>query len=135
MAIVFDMAQVKESARRALEGLGIDAVEQMQKTVPFASGHLKDNIDFKVTEEGDKIVLEINMPFYAKFVEYGTPPHFPPLEAIVEWCVSKGIPIEAAYPIAKAMSEQGTRPQPFIRPYINNRMPRDLKKNLGTAFV
>lgn len=118
----------------SMEGVGIDGVEIMQNSVPVASGWLKDHIDYNLKVEGDKIILSYNMPEYGKYVEYGTPPHFPPLEAIEEWCVDKGIDKDAAYPIAKAIERRGTRPQPFIRPFIHQKLAGILAENLKKEF-
>lgn len=145
--VVFDIDQVKKDLIKTLKLTGIDGKEDMQSHVKVATGNLQRNIDWNVTEEGNNVILTFSMPFYAKYVEYGLPPmggegvnttraymsrKF--VEAIKEWCKIKGIPEEAAYPIAKSISEHGTRPQPFIRPYINNRLMRDLKNNLKISF-
>ena len=122
--------EINKKVEFALEGLGIDAVEKLQETAPRATGHLKDHIDFNV--EGYE--LTISMPEYAKYLEYGTPPHFPPVDAIKEWCIAKGINPKAAYAIAVVISRNGTRPQPWIRPYFNNHLKKDLIRNLTKAF-
>lgn len=81
------------------------------------------------------ISLDGNDTFYANNIfTHNTPPHMPPLQAIKEWLQVKGLPKEMAYPVAKQISEQGTRPQPFIRPYMNNVMISDLKKALSEYF-
>ena len=110
--------QLKKTLQRCLQGVGIDAVEELQRTVPYATGFLASHIDYVV----DELSLTITMPEYAKYVEYGHVPYFPPIEEIVSWCKVKGIPEEAAYPIAVNISKYGTRPQPFIRPFINNKL-------------
>ena len=135
MAIVFDMKQVKEDLKATLEGWGMDAVERMSSSVAVASGHLKDNMDWKVTTEGDNVICTISMPKYAEYVEYGRPPgKMPPLSAIKDWLQIKGMADELAYPIAKKIADQGTRPQPFIRPYWNQHLVKDLHKNLIQSF-
>lgn len=53
---------------------------------------------------------------YAPYVEFGTRPHFPPLEPIREWCRSRGIDESAAFPIARSISEFGTFERPFLYP-------------------
>ena len=134
MAIKFDMDQVKASAILAMNELGIDTVAALQKSVPVASGHLRDNIDYTVTEEGDNVILTISLPKYAQYIEWGTPPHMPPVEAIKDWLMIKGLPEELAWPIAISIKQHGTRPQPFIRPYVNNVMISDLKEALKQHF-
>jgi len=71
MAIVFDIQDVKARIKEAFGGLGIDGVEVMKNSTPVASGHLKDNIAYNITEEGDNVVLTYSFPFYALYVEFG----------------------------------------------------------------
>lgn len=56
---------------------------------------------------------------YAGHVEYGTRPHFPPIEAIADWAKQKGISEDAVFPIAKSISKKGTKAQPFLRPALD----------------
>lgn len=132
--IVLDVEDIKEKLAQALGLTGIDGVERMQRKTPVATGHLRDNIAWDVEKRDKAVNLTFSFPFYSKYVEWGTPPHFPPVSAIRDWCIAKGIPEQYAFPIARAIASHGTRPQPFIRPYINNRFIKDLKKNLKEVF-
>ena len=126
--------EINKKVAEALEGVGIDGVEIMQNSVAVAGGWLRDHIDYNVKKDGKDTKLSFVMPEYAKYVEYGTPPHFPPIAAIKDWCVKVGIPSEAAYPIAVKISKVGTRPQPFIRPFFNTKLKKVLRENLEKAF-
>jgi hypothetical protein len=53
---------------------------------------------------------------YAPYVEMGTRPHFPPLDAIREWCRVRGIPESAAFPIARQIARRGLPERPFLFP-------------------
>jgi HK97 gp10 family phage protein len=63
---------------------------------------------------------------YATFVEFGTKPHFPPVEAVTgevealdRWVELKVDPEDTestAFAIAKTISRVGTDPQPYMRP-------------------
>ena len=83
----------------------------------YASGELYESMEITVTARGLAIYVA-STSHYAPYVEYGTRPHFPPLDAIRRWCALKGIPIAAAFPIAKKISERGTPAQPFMRPAL-----------------
>lgn len=83
----------------------------------YASGELYDSIVAEVSARGLAIWVGSVSP-YAPFVEFGTRPHFPPLDAIRRWCSLKGIPESAAFPIAKKISEAGTPEQPFMAPAL-----------------
>ncbi len=62
---------------------------------------------------------------HAVFIEFGTEPHFPPVDKIEAWARRKlGLsPKEvrkAAWAIASSMSRHGTDPQPFLRPAVED---------------
>jgi hypothetical protein len=61
---------------------------------------------------------------YAPFVEFGTRPHFPPLEPIREWCRRHSIPEEAAYAIALKISRTGQPARPFLFPAYEQERPK-----------
>jgi HK97 gp10 family phage protein len=83
----------------------------------YTSGELYDSIVTEVSARGLAIYVGSTSK-YAPFVEFGTRPHFPPLDAIREWCRLKGIPESAAFPIAKKIAERGTEAQPFMYPAL-----------------
>jgi HK97 gp10 family phage protein len=55
---------------------------------------------------------------YAPSIEFGSRPHFPPLEPIREWCRRHRIPESAAYPIALKIAKNGTPAAPFLYPAL-----------------
>ena len=88
---------------------------------------------------------------YAPFREYGSSPHFPPLDVIYSWLMRKksdlkltydkkkttklngktynaGI-LKIAWAIAKNMEKKGTEPAPFLRPSFN------LGKSKANEFI
>jgi len=133
--VEIDVEDFKENLIKALHATGIDCREIFQEKAPFATGFLTGHIDYDVVQSGTEITLVFSFPFYAKFLEWGrTPGKMPPVEDIREWCITKGVEPEAAWAIAKKISKIGTRPQPFIRPVINNRLIPILQKNLKGAF-
>lgn len=69
---------------------------------------LRDN--WSVTMGNLSGTLESNSK-YATFVEKGTKPHFPPIDAITPWAVSKGL---SPFLVARAISIHGTKPNPFL---------------------
>ena len=134
--IEIDVEDFKQKLITALHATGIDCREILQEKAPFATGFLTGHIDYEVVQRGTEIELVFNFPFYAKFLEWGRPPgKMPEVDIIRDWCLVKGIPIEAAYPIAKMIGKIGTRPQPFIRPVINNKLIPILKRNLKQSFI
>ncbi len=95
-----------------------------------------------ISDKSKKLYKEIGSGCaYAPFIEYGTSPHFPPLDVIYQWLWRKkgdlnlkfdkkkttqlngktyitGI-IKIAWAIATKMSKEGTEPHPFLRPAFN----------------
>lgn len=81
----------------------------------YTSGELYDSIVVEVTARGLAIYVGSTSK-HAPFVEFGTRPHFPPLAPIRQWCLARGLPESAAFPIARAISERGTPERPFLWP-------------------
>lgn len=60
---------------------------------------------------------------HAMYIEYGTHPHMPPVDAIKAWASRKHIVSEkelerVAWAIAMKIKKDGTQPQPFLRPAV-----------------
>lgn len=94
-----------------------EARRNLKSNDSYASGVLYDSVVTEVSARGLAIYVGSTSP-YAAYVEYGTRPHFPPLDAIRRWCELKGIPVTAAFPIAKKIAERGTPAAPFMRPAL-----------------
>lgn len=53
---------------------------------------------------------------YGAYVEFGTDPHWPPVDAIERWAQTKlGVP-GLGFIIARKISKVGTKAQPYVRP-------------------
>lgn len=66
----------------------------------------------------DKSVIVGTNVHYAPYVEFGTRPHMPPVEPLVEWAHLKLHDDKAGYKIARAIAKRGTKPKPFMRPAV-----------------
>ena len=55
---------------------------------------------------------------YGPYIEYGTRPHFPPIQVLKEWCKRHDMPESAAYAIQKNIGERGTPPRPWLLPAL-----------------
>lgn len=63
----------------------------------------------------DKMIAEVGpTAAHGIYVEFGTKPHFPPLDALEGWARRHGI--DSAWPIAKAISERGLPAKPYLFP-------------------
>jgi hypothetical protein len=97
-----------------------------------ASGDLSNSIKGIVKQNGKYIVISIQLQDYWKYVEYGTKPHFPPLDAIKKWISVKPVlprPLkngklpttnQLAYLIGRKISKVGTKAKPFLQPTLTD---------------
>ena len=92
-----------------------EAQRNIKRLDAFDTGDLHGSIQVKISPQGLSISVA-STAHYAPYVEFGTRPHFPPLEPIRAWCRSRGIDVSAAFPIARAISERGTPERPFLYP-------------------
>ena len=62
----------------------------------------------------------ISSASHAPVVEYGRRPggKFPPLIELQQWCRRHGLPMKAAFPIARKIQIYGLPPRPFWRPSV-----------------
>lgn len=113
--------QMKERFALALAGVGNDFVNVLKKTAPTDTGNLRNSIKYKVKGK----VLEIRMPHYAVYVEYGTPPHIirPKTAKALAWKGGNGMSF------AKVVHHPGTQPQPFIRNAIRTQLKQIMINN------
>lgn len=104
---------------KTLEELGDGIVKDMKALIKmngsYASGNLYRSVrSFAKKRAGGTYELIIDYVYYGLFVDKGrNPGKQPPLDDIREWCRLKGIPEEAAYPIARKIGKKGYKGKPF----------------------
>ena len=115
------MPTLQQKWRKFRYALANDIVTELSRGAPVDTGNLKLGISQRI--KGN--VIEIFMPDYALYVEFGTAPHIirPKNAKALHW-KSGGNDI-----FAKVVHHPGTRPQPFIRPVLRN-LGRLVQKNL-----
>lgn len=96
-----------------------------------ASGTLSNSITGLVKQNDKYITISIQLEDYWKYIEYGSKPHFPPIDKIREWIKVKPVlpqPIngklptenQLAYLISRKISKVGTKPKPFLNNTISD---------------
>ena len=85
------------------------------------TGRLRSGIIFRFVPPGRAEV--ISKAKYSKFVHDGTRPHWPPPQAIAGWARRHGIP---AFLVGRAISQHGTKANPFLRDAYEETMRRDV---------
>jgi len=79
----------KESLAIALEGIAIDVQESLKDKLTKQHGKDTGAGQSSIMARSDGQVITINMAEHLKYLEYGTPPHFPPPEALEGWVMRK----------------------------------------------
>jgi bacteriophage HK97-gp10 putative tail-component len=92
-----------------------NAERNIREIDAYDTGELYGSIEIKSAKNGLDYAVGSTAE-HAPFIEFGTAPHFPPVDAIRDWCIRKGLPASAAFPIARAISERGLPERPFLRP-------------------
>ncbi len=75
-----------------------------------------------VTDDNVEAFVEANVD-YASFLEFGTRPHFPPVDALRDWCAKFLGDERLAFVVARAISRRGTLAHPFMGPALIENMP------------
>ena len=107
-----------------LERYAIDVRNEYQDNLirhdRIASGDLLNSIEYQVVFNGVEYEVQLKLQEYWKYIEYGTKPHFPPMDKILEWILVKPVlprpndngdlpkPQQLAYLIARKISREGT---------------------------
>lgn len=115
------VAEFTEEVKNALQNNGSNA-----------SGALSKSIKGIVKMNGKYLTVSLSMEDYWQYIEYGTPPHFPPVDKIKEWIKVKPVlprPLEngklptenqLAFLIGNKIKKFGTKPKPFVYNTMEN---------------
>lgn len=86
----------------------------------IATGNLINSLNYTVNVNGSRIEVSLELEDYWKYVEYDTKPHFPPVDALVNWIKAKPVlphktfdgklpdTKQLAFLIGRKISEEGT---------------------------
>lgn len=110
-----ERAVVKGLQSTAMRGVSV-VVGEIEKAKAVDSAALKQSVGYKKVADGADI--KVDAP-HAPFVEYGTRPHWPPLEPLILWATRKlGLSEKDAESAARAIqvkiSKKGTPPKKFM---------------------
>lgn len=93
--------------RDFLAKVQLELKQYLQANNRNVTGRTSNSLQLKdITYKGGKLVGNANVQYTFLGRGAGT---MPPLSAIRDWCFSRGIPLAAAWPIAKKIKEEGTR--------------------------
>jgi len=109
--------ETKAKVKRETLASGLDvkkaALDNLKGMKAWDTGNLANTILVEQSRGGKTVEVGPTAP-HGPHVEFGTKPHFPPMDALEGWAKRHGM--DSAWPICKAISERGTPAQPFLLP-------------------
>jgi len=102
------------SSQEILQELADKIIANMRAKISSNGSDFTGNLSSSLTSNVSGNRIEISMPLYGKFVDEGTKPHMPPVDAIEEWAEAKGL---NAWAVAINIKRYGTEPHPFIHTF------------------
>ena len=114
---------------------------KLRDTNHYASGNLALNQKHYFVFDNRYYRIYLQLEDYWKYLEYGTKPHFPPVEKIAEWIRIKPVlprpnakgklptQKQLAFLIARSISKKGTKPTHTLQQTINEfQLSKKVKK-------
>lgn len=135
---------IKSEVYKVLKKYGEQVLNEMKNRLinagKVASGTLLNSLAFVIeSEKNGQLTLSVGATGkaddYLYYVDKGRKPgKMPPIAPIQQWCKVKGIPEEAAWPIAKNIGKFGIKPTNFFTISITRRA-KQLDKMLEEAIL
>lgn len=126
--------QKRDGMKKVIGDYSLKIQQEAKKNIRQEKAIYTATLVNSIIAELSKIAIEAEVgatAVYAPFVEFGTRPHFPPLEALELWAKRHGF--ASAWPICKAIAERGLPPRPYLGPayekYVGSILD-DVKKML-----
>lgn len=120
------MNEIEKAIGYAIPKIAIRIQNELILAAPVDTGRLRNSI--RVTSNGN--TLTISMVDYAYFVEFGTPPHtIKPKDKQALKFKAGGENV-----FAKVVKHPGTRPNPFIRNTIRNKIGQIVQEEILKYF-
>lgn len=134
MEIQIDQEAFNKSFDDALKGIAIDVETTLKNKLTKEHGK-----DTGIGQTGIKAnvvgnTIEIDFPKHLMYVEFGTAPHMPPVEALEGWAQRKLGDKNLAWALALHIKKYGTTPHPFIRNTFDIELGPIIKNNLLKSF-
>ncbi len=108
-------------------------INQKVGTNTLVDSNIYKTLSVKATNDGD-LIFDIILNDYLVFIESGRRKgaKFPPVEPIVKWARSRGIPTDNStiYLIRRAISRDGIKPRPFMA-YVMEEVDREWDDQLA----
>ena len=135
MVIELDMEDFRAKFDIALKGIALDLQESLKSKLTKEHGKDTGLLQGGIIGSSNGNVVTITMPVTGKYIEWGTPPHMPPVDALKGWSRRKLGDENLAWAVAYSIKKRGTRPYPFIRPTFKNDLKGIIHDNFKDAFT
>jgi len=131
------MNEIEERLKKAIPNIARRMQNELTLAAPVNQGRLKNSIRVIPSEEG----IIISMVEEGKFIEFGTPPHIIKAKEgkVLHWHKTKGR-TQHTHPhsesmekdafFAKEVKHPGSRPNPFIRNTIQNKLGQIIQEEI-----
>ena len=147
-----------DNLRSVLEEYAQDVVQNYQDLLrdndSVASGKLINGVHFQILQGDHTFDVYLKLEDYWKYVEYGSKPHWPPVNKILEWIKVKPVvprPLnngklptqqQLAFLIGRKIATVGIKEKPMLRKTLDeinafyaNRIEEALSKDVQEALV
>lgn len=118
--MIIECDSIEEGLMKVAQFLGAEILSESQNNLKeydaIDTGQLLQSGSIRLTEDGCVVSYDIN---YADYIEYGTDPHWVPIEPLIEWARHKGKDESFAYIVQKKIAKYGTDPKPYMRDAID----------------
>lgn len=108
----------------AAEDIGVRVRGAAQRNAPVDRNRLRSDIDHVVEQVAETIIrVQIGSNLdYARPIEEGTDPFFPPPSELRGWAGRVLGDEDLAWPVAQSISETGIDEQPYLRPAVEDNL-------------
>lgn len=129
-----------EELDKAVKQFGLETISSIAAGLRAVgadnTGQLINSLRFELKETAEGIEMLIKGNDYFKYVENGRKPgKMPPLNEIIKWVSSKGLPRSAAFPIAKKIGKFGIKPRPILKQIIESNKFKESYSLLAEAYA
>ena len=110
---LINLTRVMETLEEYAQAVRNEYQDNLIRSDRIASGDLLNSIEYHIEQNGMEYEVKLELSKYWKYVEYGTAPHFPPMNKILEWIMVK--------PVLPKPNEDGNLPTPKQLAYLISR--------------
>lgn len=103
--------------------LQVATIAEIDGATPYPAvdtGELRNSVNVTPIEDG--AIVHVDAP-HAAVMEYGSRPHTPPLQPLLEWAQRKGLDAGAARAVQRKIATEGTAPRHYFTKAVERAKP------------